>query len=202
MFENHGIKNLTVKKIKNKNGTIKIEFRALFLNLDFYVNFLDQPRSSKLYNHVKDTYYSESKNNKRESMFFGDPKTVYVTNYGKVSSTRPVREIDEEIDYVRGMVEEEIDKEITVVLSQYYPNGKVGIKPHQDREMVNKVICGLSLGETRTLNLIRNGNFISLKLNPGSLYVLDHPTNDYYFHSIVEDKTINPRISLTFRECH
>lgn len=83
---------------------------------------------------------------------------------------------------------------------QYYPNGTVGIRPHRDKELPpNSTISGLSLGQTRHLVMQRSGKRINIPLVPGSLYVMNPPTNDYWTHCIETDQTIAPRLSLTFR---
>jgi alkylated DNA repair dioxygenase AlkB len=101
---------------------------------------------------------------------------------------------------LRDIVQKLTSSEYTYCVVQYYPSGKVGINPHKDKEMIpGSTICGLSVGQNRTLRMSRNGKNIDLDLLSGSLYVLYPPTNDYWTHSILKDDSIHPRISLTFR---
>jgi len=105
---------------------------------------------------------------------------------------------------IRNHLEQLTGEKYNYCVIQYYPCGKVGIKPHKDKEMIlGTTICGLSIGETRFLELsppkFVNEEKIILPLKSGSLYVLKPPTNSYWIHAILTDDTTKPRISLTFR---
>lgn len=90
--------------------------------------------------------------------------------------------------------------EYNVCTVQYYNNGKVGIKPHRDKEMIHgTVITSLSLGCTRTMRFQRGDVTIDIPLAHGSLCCIYPPTNDKWTHSIPLDNTTKPRISLIFR---
>ena len=87
-----------------------------------------------------------------------------------------------------------------VCVIQQYPSGKYGIQKHRDKEMGNAMICGISLGQTRTLSMYKyNTNVLNQPLKNGSLYVLLPPTNEYFSHCIPTDDSIGVRFSLTFR---
>jgi hypothetical protein len=85
---------------------------------------------------------------------------------------------------------------------QCYPQGKIGINPHRDKEMTRGTsICGWSFGCERmmTLSSSRLKKSIKISLPTGSLYVLHPPTNDYWTHCIEKCSNDLPRYSLTFR---
>jgi alkylated DNA repair dioxygenase AlkB len=124
-------------------------------------------------------------------------------------------------------------QEYNFCVLQRYPNGGVGINPHRDNEMCfsmdkhksskeeSKVetpknhtynhaysIAGLSFGCPRVLGMVPPKNYKCgterILLKPGSLYVMNPPTNDVWQHSIekmdVEDENYDKvRFSLTFR---
>lgn len=150
---------------------------------------------------------------KRGAKIYGNPGLTYVTEYGgygtrpKVRSERQpepwsavpgLAELRDEISRITGAI-------YTVCIIQCYPNGRVGIKPHRDKEMVpGTTIAGLSVGATRRMVLeptwrAKGEEPFFFNLPSGSLYVLHPPTNDNWLHSIATDGTAEPRYSLTFR---
>lgn len=60
-----------------------------------------------------------------------------------------------------------------------YPSGKVGIKPHRDRE-IGEDIAGISLGVTRSLCISNRTNSKTFLIPNGSLYLIKQPTNKYF----------------------
>ena len=104
------------------------------------------------------------------------------------------------MEVIRDRAQEITGEKYNICVVQRYPSGKVGIKPHRDKEMTKgTTICGVSVGETRVLTINGKKN-INLSLNPGSMYVFNPPTNTYNTHCIQKkDDTKGPRISLTFR---
>src|SRR3989338_8052202 len=96
--------------------------------------------------------------------------------------TRDTVQWDPVIKSIKNNLENFIDEKFTVCVLQKYKHGNIGIKPHRDKEMKKgTIICGLSVGETRTLT-VAGGN-----------------KNDYWSHSIEKDSTKNVRYSATFR---
>lgn len=78
---------------------------------------------------------------------------------------------------------------------------------HKDNEMDDRLICGLSLGATRTLVMYppsfnkKDIEPIKIELPHNSLYVIEDPTNRYWMHSIQQDNDVEKvRYSLTFRK--
>jgi DNA oxidative demethylase len=95
------------------------------------------------------------------------------------------------------------------VLINRYENGDQYINFHTDDEKElgkTPVIAGVSFGAERDVlfKSIKGTEIMKpvqeLLLEHGSLFVMYHPTNDYWKHSIPKRANINtPRISLTFR---
>lgn len=65
--------------------------------------------------------------------------------------------------------------------------------------MADGIICGISIGQTRTLSMYKYNNILNQPLKNGSLYLLLPPTNNFYSHAIEKDDSIGLRYSLTFR---
>ncbi len=180
--------------------------RDTHLNIDLYENFLTVQESSELFNQIENNckWSSEFVNWRRSGQSYGDPGIVYSVNiFGKTISKTVIDwkrlkcliPIRDKISALTGC-------KCNVCYIQRYPCGKVGIKPHRDKEMTHGTsICGLSLGQTRVLSMLKYPNKkTDINLPPGSLYVLNPPTNDYWAHSIEKDESKGVRISLTFRD--
>jgi alkylated DNA repair dioxygenase AlkB len=149
--------------------------------------------------------YKTKTDKKRVNSIYGDDGVVYTVTFGgyngKVEyvSKRVAKPWTELLKVLRDLVSTRTGEYYNVCVVQRYPNGEVGIKPHKDNEMGGNSIACLSFGAERTLVLTRYNESRSYRLPSGSLYVLEPPTNVYWLHSIVEDDTTTPRISLTFR---
>ena len=102
------------------------------------------------------------------------------------------------------------------VLVNRYNNGCDHIGEHKDdeRELVKKSpIASLSFGEERDF-VFRHQDArgskatqkiepVRLKLQSGSLLMMNFPTNSFWYHSLpVRKKSLGPRINLTFRHMH
>lgn len=102
------------------------------------------------------------------------------------------------------------------VLVNRYNNGSDYIGEHKDdeRELVKKSpIASLSFGEerdfvfrhqdTRGSKATQKIEPVHLKLQSGSLLMMNFPTNSFWYHSLpVRKKSLGPRINLTFRHMH
>ena len=85
---------------------------------------------------------------------------------------------------------------------------------HRDDEadlVPKSAIASVSLGQPRDFifrhrdargkGVKRNIDPVKIELSHGSLLLMNHPTNVYWFHSLpVRKKAVCPRINLTFRE--
>ena len=107
---------------------------------------------------------------------------------------------------------------INSCLINKYRNGKDHISPHRDTHLsfgLEPTIVGISIGETRTLDIKRvknNDNTkrlskqdkeyenLTLELENNSMFIMAGSSQRFYSHSIPECDTDKCRYSLTFRE--
>lgn len=95
---------------------------------------------------------------------------------------------------------------INSCLVNYYKDGDSCIAPHRDNLKsfgLYPTIIGLSIGETRTLNLKHKFKDISytIELEDNSLFIMAGSSQEYFLHEIPKDATkCKERWSLTFRE--
>lgn len=179
------------------------EYRGYKLNVDFYKDFLTREESNELYKLLESqvNWTRPISSNRRSNQTYGDDGLVYEIHwYGKVTERKvyPWSDIPILKKYKK-QAEQLTCEKFNICAIQYYPNGKIGIKKHRDKEMTKgTMIAGVSIGEPRAL-LIEGVEDVELELLNGSMYVFNPPTNDYNTHCIKEDDTTNPRMSLTFR---
>jgi hypothetical protein len=171
------------------------------LDVDFRQQFLPPAVAEKFYHHLEELLPIKAG---RQSLVIGDPGLIYRVEYGGHISERPVAAWDliPGLTELKNLVETTIKSKVTVCIIQRYHDGRVGIRPHKDREMVpGTKIAGLSLGATRRLEFSRRGyQTVALDLPSGSFYVMKGKTNEEWLHAITLDPMVEiSRISLTFR---
>lgn len=185
------------------------------LNLDFYPRLYTESDSQLIYDMLEKevAWLKPITSGRRSNQIYGDDGLVYEVKFsgyrgnakalppGPGATTRRkaqpwtplLAQIRDDIAAITGA-------KYTICVVQRYPNGSVGINPHKDKEMLaGTTIAGLSFGSTRTLVMARGEKALRLDLGPGSMYVLNPPTNDYWSHAIEKSTETRPRISLTFR---
>lgn len=127
---------------------------------------------------------------------------------------------------LRQKLEAELSQSFNSVLANLYRDGNDTVGWHADDEPElghNPVIASLSLGETRTLCLKpkqrkkrKNGatessseksfqgalqqKRIDLPLHSGDLLIMRGSVQHHWQHSVPREKSVNPRINLTFRK--
>jgi hypothetical protein len=182
-------------------------------NFDFYPEFLSSGEADSLFSLIerKIRWNRKITPGLRVNQTYGDPGVSYTLHIRGTTIVRKATDWNTfpELFDLKCKVEEITDSKYNYCVIQRYPSGKVGIKKHRDREMTSgTTIAGLSIGAQRELIMYPDvraiGSFsnkpINIKLNSGSLYVFNPPTNDYWLHSIEPDLSISkPRISITFR---
>ena len=196
------------------DSQLPVIIKNKYLNIDFYEKFLTQELADQMYKIIEDKtlWRLDLSYNKRATQIYADPGLIYEVKFGGYGN-RPIEihkystlpwdclpiliELREKISELTG-------EKYNFCVIQRYPNGKVGINPHRDKEMIKGTqICGLSLGCSRQLTMsppkFIQSEPINLNLNSGSLYILKPPTNDYWTHCIEKDCSKTARISLTFR---
>lgn len=185
----------------------KITYRDTNLDLDFYPNVVEdklgQEWATYIESYLKLLNPKTIEYNKRCCTFFGSIPVYTVTYFGKTAH-RKVHSWDTipGLSGIKEYIEGICGQKFTVCALQYYKNGNVGINPHRDKEMIKGTkIAGLTFGQERTLVMTScdGSKQLDVKLNNGSLYVMNPPTNDRWTHCIPKDDSTKPRISLTFR---
>jgi hypothetical protein len=179
-------------------------YRGNELDVNYYPKLLDDNTCSLLYNYFLRIFKDQSR---RSSIVFGDEGLIYsVINRENETNTLAVPwSTFPGLIAIKELIETITQQKYTICIVQSYPNGKIGINPHRDKEMVSGTrIAGLSIGAERTISFTRdNESTINIKLENGSLYIMNPPTNQKWLHSIVKDHTIkDTRFSLTFRDYH
>jgi alkylated DNA repair dioxygenase AlkB len=203
------------------------------LNVRYEPDYLAE-LAGEVYAALEAELFDDAPRNKRVSVTYGDEGLSYRVELGGYAG-RPKVIIQREaipwehsplLTMLRDLVSARTKVKPTYVVVQRYPHGKVGIKPHRDKELSpgTSIAC-LSLGAERWLVLSpsrpsyftrdrlvehpRGGPPLCVTtddsvyfLPSGSLYVLNPPTNSAWKHSIPKDDTSTPRLSLTFRDLH
>src|SRR4029078_8829593 len=153
-------------------------------NVDYYENWLDDGLASRLF---KNLYDSIKLYKHKRTLFYGDGKLPWTPGMLKVKL-----QLEQFI-----LNKYNLSINFNLCLVNIYESGKYNIDYHKDRfTNPNTMVCGVSLGQERTLAFSNN---ICFNLKNGSLYLMLPPTNEYYEHSIIKDNSTGVRISLTFR---
>lgn len=102
-------------------------------------------------------------------------------------------------------IEKELKYDFNICLANYYVNGKKNIGYHSDNEEKGDIECiaSISLGAVRDFGFRTKDkiHILNMKLDSGSLLVMDKGCQDNYEHSLIADKTIKEsRLNLTFRK--
>lgn len=187
-FQLKRMENRKIRKIIDKN-----------LDLDLHEDLVDAETASELFDLLEDLF--PLKPNKRVNQTYGDDGLVYEIKFQNGTVKRKAQPWKPVILVLKELVEKVTGEKFTICVVQRYPNGKIGIQKHRDKEMKHGTkIAGLSIGQQRKLIMARNDKEHIIELPSGSLYVMNPPTNDFWTHCIPRDSTNDGvRISLTFR---
>lgn len=90
------------------------------------------------------------------------------------------------------------------ILVNLYEDGTNYISPHADneRDISHVGVASIAFGETRSFVIRYKHNkqiYKSVQHTPGSLFVMAGDFQKHFLHGIPKDKTVHPRVSLTFR---
>ena len=139
---------------------------------------------------------------KRKVAWYGDPESVY--SYSK-KIMKPHPWIFFLTD-IRKKIQNKLNKNFNSVLLNYYPDGGSGMGWHSDNEKelgLEPVIASISFGADRDFlfrNKVDKNKTINLKLENGSLLIMNPGCQDNWAHSLPKRRKIkSPRINLTFR---
>lgn len=162
----------------------------------------DAPESSRVF--VRGRWHSIP----RLQAAFGDPGTVY-----RFSGTAvPGKPWIEPLAQLRDLVAQRAGFDPNFVLCNLYRNGADSIGWHADDERdlePGSCIASLSLGAARDFQFrpratAQRRDVFTLLLQPGSLLLMDHPTNRDFQHQLprrggARPERIGARLNLTFR---
>lgn len=181
------------------------------LHVDYYPHILDPISATECYEMLdQNALWNKDRSVKvRNTAVYGNPDCSYESGSSEYSNDRQTLpwELLPQLIPLKDIVKLLTGQECNFCVIQRYPNGRIGINPHKDREIPDhSLICGMSLGTTRILRFIPppwlkdTEAEVDIPLDAGSLYIMRPPTNKYWMHSIVKEPEITePRISLTFR---
>lgn len=188
---------------------MNLSLSGVRLSVDWYPQFLSSEESQALFDYLEASvpWTKDITPGRRVNQNYGDPGVSYKLTFGDKVIVREVLPWDQcsVLKVVKDRLESLTEARYNYCALLRYPNGKVGIAPHRDKEIKSGTcIAGISLGATRKFKLLppyyAQCAPIELTLPPGSLYVLRPPTNDCWAHCIEPDPTVKePRISLTYR---
>ena len=209
------------KKYKSKNFTSLSDQ----INVHYYANFLTNHKADKYYAILEQKLtYNSAEESKvkifgkehlipRQQVAYGDPGTYYSFAGIKVEA-RPWNDKDDIICRILKNIKHKVELftgyKFNFVLINKYKDGDQYIGLHKDDEKElgdAPTIVGVSLGAVRDVTFKATDvipttfpNTLSLELEHGSIFVMYHPTNQYWKHSIPKRAHIKKsRISLTFR---
>ncbi len=110
------------------------------------------------------------------------------------------------LNNIRDSVSDYCREHFNAVLANFYRDKCDSVGWHSDDESelgANPVIASLSFGAEREFQLkhIQTKEKFSIRLAPGSLFIMKGQTQHYWQHCIPKrSKSIGPRINLTFRK--
>ncbi|XP_062273389.1 DNA oxidative demethylase ALKBH2 [Scomber scombrus] len=145
----------------------------------------------------------------RKQATYGDAGLTY-TYSGVTRSACPWTPT---LEYIQDAVTKTTGQRFNFVLINRYKDGQDHMGEHRDDEKELDPLCpiaSVSLGAARDFifrhrdargkQSCRQIEPVKLELAPGSLLLMNQPTNTYWYHSLpVRKKVLQPRINLTFR---
>ena len=165
-------------------------------------SYLHQLLNEVAWKHDELTLYGKKIITKRQVAFEGDEQIAYT--YSKQQKmARPWSHVVLEL---KQKLEKELNTQFNGCLLNLYDSGEIGMAWHSDNEPeldAEGIIASLSFGATRTFQLKhkQSGEKIDVKLENGSLVIMDMYSQKHWMHQLKkEPKTKEPRVNLTFRQ--
>lgn len=193
---------------------INVYYFEQFIESAFADQFLELMENEMIYNSDEDSkvcvfgkYYKIP----RKQVAYGDKgiKYNFAGSTVQAKDWNNHNKICEYLRIIRDKIEILTKKKFNFVLINRYKDGYDCIGSHSDDEKdlgKDPDIVGINFGAERKIVFKSKKNTcllpktISLRLKHGSLYIMNHPTNIYWKHSIPKELAITKvRISLTFR---
>lgn len=165
-------------------------------------SFLHQLLNEVAWKHDELTLYGKKIITKRQVAFEGDERISYTySKQQKIASTwsKVVLEVKQKL-------EKELNMQFNGCLLNLYATGEIGMAWHSDNEpelAAEGIIASLSFGATRTFQLKhkQSGEKIDVKLENGSLVVMDMHSQKHWMHQLKKETIIKEsRVNLTFRQ--
>ena len=172
-----------------------------FIN-DIHPSFHQQLLETVKWKHDELTLYGKKIITKRQVAFEGDEQIEYTySKQQKIASpwSNVVLELKQKL-------EKKLNTQFNGCLLNLYDSGEIGMAWHSDNEPELDsagIIASLSFGATRTFQLKhkQTGEKIDIKLETGSLLLMDMESQVYWLHQLKKEiKVKEPRINLTFRQ--
>jgi alkylated DNA repair dioxygenase AlkB len=169
---------------------------------DTHSSYLHQLINEVVWKHDELTLYGKKIITKRQVAFEGDEHIAYTySKQQKIASpwSHVVLEFKQKI-------EKELQTQFNGCLLNLYATGEIGMAWHSDNEPeldAEGIIASLSFGVTRTFQLKhkQSGEKIDVKLENGSLVVMDMHSQKHWMHQLKKEPKIKePRVNLTFRQ--
>lgn len=215
------IKDFVEQQTKDKPKSKIKKFGSLEekLNLYYYKNFINDELADKYFKLFEEKINWDPQEgtkiiiNKQE-LYVNRKQASYCDN--DISYSRSWNNNDEICQVIRKLrdkVELFTGAKFNFVLINRYNDGTEQINYHNDKEVLglkSVQVAGISFGAVRHICFKpikekfiyyeKLPNKIKIPLTPGSLYVMNYPTNQNWKHAIPKQIGVKtPRISLTFR---
>ena len=216
---NHITKNDIFTVLKNLPDSDWQKITAENLNLAYAIMFTTD-EAYRIFNYLETdiVYEKNSKiqvfgkwhNVPRKQASYGDDGLKY-TFSGATVSAKPWTPW---LKALRDALQSKIGTNFNFVLVNRYKDGNDHIGEHKDDEhelVARSPIASLSFGESRDFvfrhqdsrgsKAMRKIEPVKMNLKSGSILLMNHPTNSFWYHSLpVRKKCLGPRINLTFRQ--
>ncbi|BAY67156.1 2OG-Fe(II) oxygenase (plasmid) [Calothrix brevissima NIES-22] len=178
----------------------------------FYPSYFTEEESNRIIQELfreinwgqdKIKFYGKEMNLPRLTAWYGDSGKYYT--YSNITMN-PIPWTPMLL-YIKNKIETVAEVVFNSVLLNFYRNGKDSISWHSDDEPElgkEPIIYSVSFGGERKFQLRHkyknNLEKIELKLNHGSLLIMQGKTQEYWQHQIPKtSKLVMPRVNLTFR---
>ena len=209
-LETGGKHDLQWKKIASEN--LNLDYLQLFTKTEADALFQEAEKVIKYNADSKVFVHGKWHKVPRKQTAYGDEGLTY-TFSGATVAAQPWSNAPF-LKNVSDLVSSLTGHKFNFVLVNRYNDGNDHMGEHRDDEadlVPKSAIASVSLGQARDFvfrhrdargsSAKRKIDSVKLELSHGSLLMMNHPTNVYWFHSLpVRKKAICPRINLTFRE--
>ncbi|MFN5444678.1 MAG: alpha-ketoglutarate-dependent dioxygenase AlkB family protein [Crocinitomicaceae bacterium] len=191
---------------QNKNSNL-LPFNGSTSYIPYFINDSENSIFHQLmkevnWKHDELTLFGKKIITKRQFSFEGDEQIEYTySRQKKITNPWSLVVLD-----LKQILEKELNMQFNGCLLNLYNSGEIGMAWHSDNEPELDsagTIASLSFGATRTFQLKhkQTGEKIEIKLENGSLLLMDMESQQHWLHQLKKEiKVKDPRINLTFRQ--